>query len=61
MTFKEITKILEKDGWYIKNINASHYQYIHPVKKGKVTVPRHGNKDLSVNTIKSIYKQAKLK
>ncbi len=60
MTFKEIEKILKKDGWYLYRIVGSHYQYKHNTKKGKVTIPRH-NKEIKKGTIESIYKQAKIK
>lgn len=59
MNFREIDKILKKDGWYLVSIKGSHYQYKHPTKEGKVTVPRH-NTDLKLNTAKSILKQAGL-
>lgn len=59
MKFREIDKILKKDGWYIASIKGSHYQYKHPTKKGKVTVPCH-NTDFKLNTVKSIFKQAGL-
>ncbi len=40
-------------------MEGSHYHYVHPIKKGKVTVPRH-NGDIDKLTLKSILKQAKL-
>lgn len=59
-TAKDIERMLKKDGWYVVRSNGgSHIQYKHPVKKGKVTVPRH-NGDVSPNTLKSILKQAGL-
>lgn len=60
MKFREIEKILLADGWYLKTIKGSHYQYKHPAKSGKVTVPNHGG-DLDIKTVKSIMKQAGLK
>lgn len=57
MKFKEIEKIILKDGWVFKGARGSHYQYIHPHKKGKITIPRH-NGDLDKLTVKSIFKQA---
>ena len=60
MTFKEIEKILLKDGWYLKNIKGSHYQYKHPTKPGKVTIPNHKG-DLDIKTVRSILTQAGLK
>ena len=34
---KEVIRIIEKDGWYLKTHNStSHRQYTHPVKKGRL-------------------------
>ena len=52
---------MTKDGWVRMSASGSHYQFKHPVKPGKVTVPFHGAKDLNNITIKSIRKQAGLK
>lgn len=60
MTFKEIDKILKADGWILKDVKGSHYQYIHPSKSGKVTVPAHKG-DIPKGTLNAIMKQAGLK
>jgi predicted RNA binding protein YcfA (HicA-like mRNA interferase family) len=52
-------KILD-DGWIYKACIGSHYQYVHPTKKGKVTIPYHNN-DISKAVVNSVYKQADLK
>lgn len=57
MKFTEIEKILMGDGWVLKNVKGSHYQYVHPTKPGKVTVPYHGG-DISTIIVKSIFRQA---
>jgi predicted RNA binding protein YcfA (HicA-like mRNA interferase family) len=41
MKFREIEKLLLTDGWKFKSVKGSHYQYVHPVKPGKVTIPFH--------------------
>lgn len=33
-----ILKMLKQDGWYLAAQKGSHRQFLHPVKKGKVTV-----------------------
>ena len=58
MNFKDLEKILTNDGWVLKGIKGSHYQYIHSWKKGKVTIPRHGKSDLNIKTVKTILKLA---
>ena len=57
---KELEKLILADGWRFKNQVGSHKQYIHPTKKGKVTIPFH-SKDLKKKTELSILKQAGLK
>lgn len=61
MNFKEIEKIIKADGWMLKSSQGSHFQYVHPIKPGKVTIPNHGKRDLSPGVVKSILKQAGLK
>ncbi len=59
---KEIIKIIEADGWYLKaHKGTSHRQYNHPVKKGKVTVNGKPSDDLDHFLVSSIMKQAGLK
>ena len=61
MKAREILQILKADGWYELTQKGSHLQLKHPTKPGKVTVPVHGSRDLSVGTLNSILKQAGLK
>lgn len=37
---------------------GSHVQLKHPTKPGRVTLPKHGSKDIPIGTIKSIAKQS---
>lgn len=60
MTFKQLEKLLLKDGWKLKSVRGSHHQYVHPTKPGKVTIPHHGG-DLDIRTANTILKQAGLK
>ncbi|WP_106766877.1 type II toxin-antitoxin system HicA family toxin [Paenibacillus faecalis] len=57
---REVIKMIEADGWCYIRATGDHYQYKHPTKPGKVTVP-HPKKDLPKKTIASILKQAGLK
>ena len=59
MKFRELEKLLLTDGWVHKNTKGSHYQYVHPVKSGKVTMP-YQTGDLSPIIVKAILKQAGL-
>ena len=60
MTFKQLEKILKKDGWYLYDTVGSHYQYKHKTKKGKITIPRHC-KEMKKGTLYSILKQSDIK
>ncbi len=60
MTTQKLLKILRKDGWMVKNIRGSHIQMVHPIKVGKITIPKHSG-DLKKGTLNSILKQAKIK
>lgn len=57
MTAREVIKKLKKDGWSHKGQTGSHRHFIHPTKKGKVTVPMHKG-DIPTGTLHSIFKQA---
>ena len=59
MKFREIVKILQENGWQQKSVKGSHYQYIHPSKPGKITIPCHRG-DLDKRTVKSIFTAAGL-
>ena len=57
--FREIEKILLADGWTFKSAKGSHFQYVHPTKFGKVTIPHHPG-DIAPIIVKAILKQAGL-
>lgn len=50
-------KLILADGWILKSQVGSHRQYIHPTKKGEVTIPLH-SKDLKKAMDLSILRQA---
>jgi predicted RNA binding protein YcfA (HicA-like mRNA interferase family) len=61
MTYKDIIKIIEKDGWYIVRQKGSHKQYKHPEKIGIVTIAHHGlTTTIGPKMLKSILKQAQI-
>lgn len=61
MNSKQLVKILQQNGWQLKDQKGSHQQFIHPVKQGKVTVAFHGTKDIAPGTLRAILKQAGIK
>ena len=60
MRFREIEKIILDDGWILVDVRGSHYQYKHPTKPGKVTIPNHRG-DIPIRVVNSILRQAELK
>ena len=59
MSSREVIKLIEQDGWYLVAVAGSHYQFKHPRKPGKVTIP-HPSRALAPKTVKSIRRQAGL-
>jgi len=60
MTAKQLIRLIEADGWLLKKQKGSHQQYVHSIKKGKVTVPVHGKSEIPQKTVNAILKQAGL-
>jgi len=56
MHSKDVIRRLEAAGWVLHHVKGSHYQFKHPTRPGKVTVP-HPKKDLPVGTLRSIFRQ----
>jgi predicted RNA binding protein YcfA (HicA-like mRNA interferase family) len=61
MKVRDIIKLLEEDGWHMARTRGSHRQYVHPTKRGKVTVPGKLSSDVKPGTLHSILRQAGLK
>jgi len=60
MTFNEVQRRLKDAGWIIKGQKGSHVHMTHPSIPGKITLPKHGKKDLKPGTLKAIWKHAGL-
>ncbi len=60
MKIREVTKLIEDDGWYLVVTKGSHRQYKHPTKPGRVTIAGHPSDDLAPGTLNSVFKQAQL-
>lgn len=61
MKIREITKLIEADGWFLVRTRGSHRQYHHPRKAGTVTIAGHPGQELHPKTLNSILRQAGLK
>jgi predicted RNA binding protein YcfA (HicA-like mRNA interferase family) len=58
--YKEIQTRLEQDGWRIKDQKGSHMQFVHPMKKGKITLAGKPSATPPDGTYLSILRQAGL-
>ena len=55
---KNLIKILESKGYYLKRITGSHHIYYNEQSKKMVPIPKHANKDIAKGTFFTILKQA---
>jgi len=60
MKYSELYRLLENDGWQIER-TKKHHLFVHPVKKGKIPVGKHGSQEIATGTLNSILKLAGLK
>jgi predicted RNA binding protein YcfA (HicA-like mRNA interferase family) len=61
MKYRDLIKMLAKDGWSLDHTTGSHKQFRHPEKPGTVTVAGHANEDVPKGTLNAVLKQAELK
>jgi len=54
---RKLKKRLEADGWFVVNTEGSHWQFKHPDRAGRLTLP-HPRKDISPGVVRQIYKTA---
>ena len=57
---KTLCKILERNGWELKRVSASHHTYIKDSIDAILSIPVHSNRDLPIGTLRSIMKDAEL-
>ena len=50
---RKVIRLLEKDGWIRVAVKGRHWQFKHPNRKGRITVP-HPNRDMKRGTLASI-------
>lgn len=57
MNSRQIIKAIEAAGWQHVATKGDHWQFTHPSRPGRVTVP-HPKRDLPIGTLRSIEKQS---
>ena len=53
MSSREIIRRIEAAGWVHFDTRGSHWQFTHPSRPGRVTVP-HPKRDFPIGTLRSI-------
>ena len=48
---RDVIRLVEEDGWILRNQQGSHRQYKHPVKPGKVTIAGHPSMEMAPKTL----------
>jgi predicted RNA binding protein YcfA (HicA-like mRNA interferase family) len=59
LKYRDVVKLIERDGWFLVRTKGSHQVYHHPDKPGNVIVSAHNmGRDVAVGTLKAMLKQA---
>ena len=59
MNSREVIRVLQADGLVHVATKGSHFQFTHPSRPSRVTVP-HPKRDIPIGTLRSIERQAGL-
>jgi len=60
MKVRDVIKHIRRDGWYLARTRGSHRQFRHPTKPGTVTIAGHPSMEMSEDTLRSVWKQARI-
>ncbi|HKM65046.1 MAG TPA: type II toxin-antitoxin system HicA family toxin [Acidisphaera sp.] len=60
MDSRAVIRALEAAGWVHVATKGSHWQFKHPVRAGRVTVP-HPKRELPIGTLRSVERQSGVK
>jgi len=55
---KQLIKILERQGWYVKRVRGSHHILRHPTIADALPVPVHGSRPIKRGTLGNILRTA---
>jgi predicted RNA binding protein YcfA (HicA-like mRNA interferase family) len=58
---RDVLKLIEAEGWRLKEQEGSHRQFAHATREGKVTIAGHPSVDVPKGTLRSILRQAGIK
>jgi predicted RNA binding protein YcfA (HicA-like mRNA interferase family) len=60
MKVRDVIRMIEQDGWRFHSQRGSHAQYIHPTKRGRVTIAGKPGDDMLPKTLASVRQQAQI-
>ena len=60
MLYKNVVKIITKDGWQEVRCCGSHHQFRKCGNDFVVTIPNHGSKDLGIGMLRDIERKTGL-
>ena len=55
---KTLARLMEKNGWVLKNITGSHHVYGKPGNIARISLPIHGNQPLKIGLQRHLMKVA---
>jgi predicted RNA binding protein YcfA (HicA-like mRNA interferase family) len=58
MKVRDISRLLESEGWRLERVRGSHHHYRHPFKPGTVTVAGRPSDEIAIGTLRNIFRQA---
>jgi predicted RNA binding protein YcfA (HicA-like mRNA interferase family) len=58
VTAKQLIKVLESQGWYLKRTRGSHHYFRHPTIPDAIAVPVHGSRNVKPGLLLNILKTA---
>jgi predicted RNA binding protein YcfA (HicA-like mRNA interferase family) len=58
MKYREISRLIEEDGWELVTQRGSHRQYKHSRRPGRITIAGKRNQDVPRGTAANILRQA---
>ena len=61
MKYREVARMIRRDGWRHVRTRGSHRIYRHPIKPGIVIISGHPGRDVPKGILDEILKQAGLK
>ena len=61
MMLPDLIRLIESDGWCRVRMRGSHRQYVHPQKRGVLTIRRQPADELSPGAVHSIHLQAEVR